>query len=128
MADLIANSGHLSPSELKQRKEELRQKHQHQLNQFDDMTRHLVQMAERDLLPYLDAQQTDARLRLKEKQMREIAEAMKEFSSQEELAKQYDKVRKKTKTIMTFNTYKGSQEIILIQSSVIFHGFMEKIC
>ena len=89
MAELISNSAGLSPSELAQRKEDLKQKYKHQLADFDHLTEELVLKAEKDLLPQLEIEETNARLSLREKQLKELADAMKRLTPEEELHKQY---------------------------------------
>ena len=95
MADLIANSTGLSASELAQRKEELKQRHKIQLSDFDNLTNELVNKAEKILLPRLDIEETNARLSLKEKQLKDLAEAMRTLNPVEALAHQYEEDAKK---------------------------------
>lgn len=89
MAELISNSAGLSPSELANRKEELKRKYKHQLADFDNLTEQLVLKAEKDLLPRLEIEETNARLLLREKQLKELADAMKTLTPVDELTQQY---------------------------------------
>ena len=95
IADLIANSASMSPSELAQRKEELKQRHRHQLTDFDNLTKQLVERAEKNLLPRLDIEETNARLTLKEKQLKDLAEAMRTLTPVEALSQQYEEDARK---------------------------------
>jgi trichohyalin len=95
MAELVSNSAGLSPSELAQRKEELKRKYKHQLADFDRLTEELVLKAEKDLLPQLEIEEMNARLSLREKQLRELADAMKRLTPEEELQKQYEEDARK---------------------------------
>ena len=92
MAELIANSGHLSPGELSQKKDALRKKHQAEIDKFDEMTKELIKANEQELLPQLDIEHTHEKLELKSRQLTELAEAMKRYSPKDELVKQYEEV------------------------------------
>ena len=63
---------------------------QKQLNDFDNLTTQLVSQAEREVLPQQEIEDTNERLKLKEKQLREIAEAMRSYSPVDELKKKYE--------------------------------------
>lgn len=63
---------------------------QKQLNDFDDLTKQLVSQAEREVLPQQEIEDTNERLKLKEKQLKEIAEAMRNYSPVDELRKKYE--------------------------------------
>lgn len=89
MRDLIADSGNMDPAELARRKEQLKQRQQQELSGFDDHTTQLLERAEQEVSPQQEIQQTHQRLNLKEKQLQELADAMKTFSPAEELNKQY---------------------------------------
>ena len=62
---------------------------QQELGEFDDHTVQLLERAEQEVSPQQVIQQTHQRLNLKEKQLQELADAMKTFSPTEELHKQY---------------------------------------
>ncbi|XP_062603182.1 uncharacterized protein LOC134264959 [Saccostrea cucullata] len=89
MRDLIADSGNMDPAELARRKEQLKQRQQQELSEFDSHTAQLLERAEQDVSPQQEIKQTHDRLNLKEKQLHELADAMKTFSPAEELHKQY---------------------------------------
>ena len=57
MAELLANSAGLSPSELAAQKDDLKRKHKAQLHDFDSLTKQLIAQAERDLTPYVNVSQ-----------------------------------------------------------------------
>lgn len=59
------------------------------LKDFDNLTTQLISQAEKETTPQQEVQQMYARLELKEKQLQELADAMKKYSPSEELYKQY---------------------------------------
>lgn len=89
MRDLIANAGDMSPEELARRKEQLKKQQEKTLKDFDNLTTQLITQAEKETTPQQEVQQMYARLELKEKQLQELADAMKRYSPSEELYKQY---------------------------------------
>jgi uncharacterized coiled-coil DUF342 family protein len=62
---------------------------QNQLCDFDNLTTQLLAQAEKEVLPQQEISDTNERLNLKEKQLKEIAEAMRSFSPVDELKKKY---------------------------------------
>ena len=70
---------------------------QKQLKDFDNLTTQLLTQAEKEVLPQQEIQDTNARLELKEKQLKEIAEAMRSYSPVEELRKKYELEAKQAK-------------------------------
>ena len=54
MADLLANSAGLSAQELNQRKEEMKRRHKLQLADYDQLTKQLIEQAQKDLVPCLE--------------------------------------------------------------------------
>ena len=92
MICLIANSAHLPPNELSQKKESLRSKHQSELVEFDALSKKLIEATEADLLPQIEVEQVNARLQLKGKQLNELADAMNTYTPGELLVKQYQEV------------------------------------
>lgn len=63
---------------------------QKQLEDFDELTATLSSQAEKQTTPQLEVQQTHARLSLKEKQLGDLADAMRKYSPTEALTKQYE--------------------------------------
>ena len=86
----MADSSLLPPAELAERKDALRRRHHQQLVDFDALTAQLISRAEKELAPQAEVDQMNARLQLKEKQLRELADAMRNLSPEEALALQYD--------------------------------------
>merc|ERR1711874_152948 len=97
MLDLMGNAGSMPADELELKKEQLKMQQEKQLRDFDELTSKMGEKAERDLRPELDITETNARLELKEKQLQELAEAMKKFSPVDELKKKYADDAKKVK-------------------------------
>merc|ERR1711874_636823 len=97
MLDLMGNAGSMPADELELKKEQLKMQQEKQLKDFDELTSKMGEKAERDLRPELDITETNARLELKEKQLQELAEAMKKFSPVDELKKKYADDAKKVK-------------------------------
>lgn len=95
MAELISNSASLSPSELAHGKEDLKQKYKHHLSDFDELTEVLLLKADKDILPQLEIEDTNSRLLLREKQLNDLADAMKKLTPAEELQQQYTEDAKK---------------------------------
>lgn len=62
---------------------------QKSLKDFDNLTEQLISQAEKEVTPQQDIEQTHARLKLKEKQLQELADAMKKYSPTEALHKRY---------------------------------------
>jgi len=59
------------------------------LKDFDNVTIKLLEQAEKETTPQQKIQETHARLQLKEKQLNELAEAMKQYSPKDVLYKKY---------------------------------------
>ncbi|XP_070551144.1 golgin subfamily A member 6-like protein 25 isoform X1 [Ptychodera flava] len=80
--DLLTNPGDMTEEELADRKEDLLRQHKKQLSDFDKITAQKIEQAEKDILPGLDVKHAHERLALKEKQLRELADAMRDMSLQ----------------------------------------------
>ncbi|CAH1789583.1 unnamed protein product [Owenia fusiformis] len=89
LIDLVANAGTLKSSELAQKKEELKRRQQREIAEFDSLTPQMIATAERDTARHLQAKHTNSRLELKEKQLRELADAMKIYTPEEKLQEEY---------------------------------------
>lgn len=90
MADLLANSVGLSQSELAAAQDDLKRRSKAQLHDFDTLTKQLVAQAERDILPFINVDQSEARLLMKERHLAELSDLMKKHSQKPELVKQYE--------------------------------------
>ena len=90
MADLLANSAGLSQSELAAAQDDLKRRSKAQLHDFDSLTKQLVAQAERDVLPYVNVDQSEARLLMKERHLAELSDLMKQYSQKPQLVKQYE--------------------------------------
>ncbi|XP_078608959.1 uncharacterized protein LOC144880579 isoform X5 [Branchiostoma floridae x Branchiostoma japonicum] len=83
LLELVTNAGSLTAPELAKRKAELQQAHKKQLADFDKRTAALLAEAEKDVLPSLQIDHAHARLELREKQLKELADAMKNLSPEQ---------------------------------------------
>ncbi|CAH1270801.1 Hypp4442 [Branchiostoma lanceolatum] len=83
LLELVTNAGSLAAPELAKRKAELQQAHKKQLSDFDKRTSALLAEAEKDVLPSLQIDHAHARLELREKQLKELADAMKNLSPEQ---------------------------------------------
>ena len=63
---------------------------QSELNRFDELTQRLLQRAEQDLEPQLMIYHATERLALKERQLRELADAMKRLDPKSTVIEQYE--------------------------------------
>ena len=61
-----------------------------QLKDFDNLTTQMLTQAEQEVTPQQEINQTHQRLQMKEKQLQELADAMRSYSPTEELYKQYE--------------------------------------
>ena len=93
---MLSQSPNLTPEELKARKDAMRRQHKQQLVDFDDLTKQLIERAERSLVPKLEIEHTNARLSLREQQLRELADAMSNMLGPEAaLLRQYEEDAKR---------------------------------
>ncbi|XP_013391352.1 uncharacterized protein LOC106159584 [Lingula anatina] len=95
LMDLIANSASLKNGELQEKKEELKRQQQRILGEFDLLTPQLVKQEEKDADRLADIKSTNERLALKERQLRELAEAMRNLTAEEKLMKEYEEEAKR---------------------------------
>lgn len=73
---------------------------QKQLAEFDELTDRMVERAVKNLLPELDIAETYRRLDLKDKQLQELAAAMRKYSPVDDLRKKYEEEAKKNRDEM----------------------------
>lgn len=73
---------------------------QKQLADFDELTERMVDRAVKNILPELDIAETNARLDLKDKQLQELAAAMRKYSPVDELRKKYEEEARKNREEM----------------------------
>merc|ERR1712039_891295 len=96
----MGNAGNMSPEDLELRKEQLKMQQDKQLKDFDELSARMGEKAEKDLLPEFEIKETNARLTLKDKQLQELAEAMKRCSPVDELKKKYAEDARKVREEM----------------------------
>ena len=60
-----------------------------QLSDFDQLTSQLIDQAERRIEPYLNVEHTNSRLALREKQLQELNDAMRNLNPKDVLLEQY---------------------------------------
>lgn len=89
MIELVSSAGSISSSDLAQRKLDLKKDHKKQLVDFDKHTQVILESVASKVSPGKDIQYSADVLALREQQIKELAEAMEEFSPELTLVKSY---------------------------------------
>lgn len=89
--ELIAKSTSMPNSELAKLKLKIKKEYKKQLAEYDRETQELLDEVASKLVPDLDIRYSEKVLSLRERQIKEIANAMKEMSPEEALVKSYQK-------------------------------------
>ena len=101
--DIINKSGNLDSADLRQKKLALNLKHKKQLVEFDKCKDDLLASADLETFPSLQVKHAHARLELRERQLNELSNSMKDFITREELSKQYsEEAEKATQAVEEF--------------------------
>ncbi len=90
MAELISNTVSLSPAELSKKKLELKKEHKKQLVAFDKTTAKEIDDINSKPNPETEFQYNSQVLALRERQIKDLAHAMSEYSPEQALVKSYE--------------------------------------
>ena len=87
--ELISKSASISKPELAKQKLHLKKEHKKKLAEFDKNTQELVDAIPKEVTPEMDVHYNEQVLALRERQIRELADAMQQLSPEEALIRSY---------------------------------------
>lgn len=91
LTELVANNISMSGAELQQKIDELNKKYKQQMREYDSLTDKMIASAGNEVEPQIEIEQTNARLTLKEKHVRELANAMNLIDLEADVKAEYEK-------------------------------------
>ena len=97
MIELVSSSVSISSSELAQRKLDLKKNHKKRVSDFDKSTQEILESVSAKVSPEKDIQYSADVLALRERHIKELAEAMEQFSPELTLVKSYAIEAERTK-------------------------------
>ncbi|XP_067940386.1 myosin-2 heavy chain-like [Watersipora subatra] len=97
LTDLIVNAASLTDSQLAEKRDSLKRQHKKQLSEFDGLTLDITAAAKFDASRDLEIKQTYEKLHLKEEQLKELFDAMKDLTPEMALTKQYEEEAEKAR-------------------------------